>query len=191
MASTDLVPAARRDIFVGDIEENRPNSEAVNLKLAGNIRFLLDRLFIQEKFVFPMYFNSATSFDNGLGGAAYITNDAEIEEYYMYIQYTGDSGTSRINAAVYDSVGAFKNNLFGAAGNGVTISGNNGNRVIVGKTGLTSTPSDILTNTGGHTVQTGLLNLTSLTAGDTVIPFIEGNANRARSLTFNLKLKEI
>jgi len=191
MASTDLITAARRDIYVGDIEENRPNSEAVNLKLAGNIAFLLDRVVIQERFNFPMYFNSATNFDNGLGGIAYITNDVEIEEYYMAIQYAGDSGTSIFNAAVYDSAGAFKNNLFGAATNGLTLSGNGGSRIVVGKTKLTSTPANIAVGTVGHTVQNGVLNLTTLSAGDVVVPFIEGNANRARSLSFAMKLKEI
>lgn len=191
MADTDLVPAARRDIFVGDIREDRPNSAAVNLKLAGNVRFLLDRLVIQERFVFPMYFNSATNFDNGLGGIAYIANDVKIREYYMAVQYAGDSGTTRFNVGVYDSAGAFKNNLFGATTSGLTLSGNNGQRVVVGRKDITTSNTAFSVGTAGHTFQNGILNLTTLTAGDVLVPFIEGNANRARHLSFAIKFEEI
>lgn len=191
MASTDLITGARRDIYVGDIEENRPNSEAVNFKLAGNIQYLLDRVVIKEKFVFPMYFNSATTFDNGLGGICYITNDALIDEYYMAVQFTGNSGTSRFNAAIYDSAGGFVNNLFGATASGLTISGNNGTNIVVGKKNISTAPVNISGNIAGHTVQYGNLNVTTLLAGYIVVPFIEGNANRARHLTFSMKLKEI
>lgn len=192
MASTDIITGARRDIFVGDIEENRPNSEAVNLKIAGNVQYLLDRVVLQEKFVFPGYINGSNflvDYDNGLGGIAYITNDVKIREYYMAISYTGDSDTSYVNARVYDSLGGFKNTLF--ASTSLSISGSNGSNVVIGKKNITSTPSDITNNTGGHIVSTGTLNLTQLSAGDIVVPFIEGAANRARNLTFSLKLEEI
>jgi len=191
MASTDIITSAKRDIFVGDIEENRPNSEAVNLKIAGNVQYLIERVVLQERFVFPMYFNSATNFDNGLGGIAYIATDCEIREYYMAIQYAGSAGESRFNAAVYDNTGAFVNNLFGATTSGLTLSGNGGSRIVVGRKNVTTTNDAFNVGTAGHTFQNGILNLTTLLAGYVVVPFIEGNATRARSLTFAMKLEEI
>lgn len=187
MASTDKVTGARRDIFVGDIEENRPNSENTNKKLAGNIQFMIDRLVLVEKFSIDGYFN-ANAFDNGVGGIVRVQNNADISNYTMALYKSGSSGTSSFNCAVYDSAGAFVNNLFTTP---PSISGSNGTNVVIGKDNVDDTPSNFLTNTSGHSVNTGTLALTQLLAGYILVPFIVSNGNKAYNLSFSMKLKEI
>lgn len=195
MASTDKVVAANRPIFIGDVESNRPNSEAVNQKLAGNINFILDRLFFDVKFNIGGYFN-ANSFDNGSPGIEIIQNDCIISRYFLSLRKTGSSGTNAFNVAVYDSAGGFVNNLLGSGGAALSVSGSNGQDVIVGKNGLdTLTPSNILVNTSGHTVNNGTLNLgteaTPLLAGYVLVPFVVSNGASAINCNFSLRCKEI
>ncbi len=191
MASTDLVQAANRPIYIGDVESNRPNSESINQKLAGGLNFVLERLYLDMKFNFAGFFNS-NNYDNGYAGIEVIANDCEISRYYVALYNTGSSGTSSFNVAVYDNTGAFVNNLFGSGGNALSVSGANGTNVIVGKNAVdTATPSNILINTAGHTVFTGNLNLTTLLAGYVLVPYITSSATRALNANFLLRCKEL
>lgn len=190
MASTDLVTAARRDIFVGDIEENRPNSENVNRKVTGNINFILERMVIQEKFVFNGFFNAETAYDAGVGGITRIENDAKISHYMMSIMSAGSGGTNHMNVAIYDGAGASVGNLFSTA---PAISGSNGFRTVVGKEGVdTLTPTNFQVNTAGHSINHGVLSFTTLLSGWILVPYIIGAATvNAYNLAFSMKLKEI
>ena len=67
MASSDIVTPARREIFIGDVEANRPNSEAINQKIAGTINFLLQSSIVDEDFTYPGFFGS-NNFDDGMAG---------------------------------------------------------------------------------------------------------------------------
>mgnify|MGYP003644258500 CR=1 FL=1 len=133
MASGDFITAANRKIRIGDVESNRPNSASVNEKIGGSLNFVIDRLFYDFKFNFPGFFN-ANAYDDGYSGIEIIENDCIIDRYYMAIRSTGSSGTNSFNVAVYDSAGAFVNNLFGSGGNALSVTGSNGTNVIVGKT---------------------------------------------------------
>ena len=191
MASTDLVIAANRPIYIGDVEANRPNSESINQKLAGGLNFVLERLYLDMKFNNPGFFN-ANTYDNGYAGIDVIENDCDIARYTLAIRAAGSSGTSSFNVAVYDSAGAFVNNLFGSGANALSVSGNSGTNVVIGKNGVnTGSPSNISTNTAGHTVFLGALNLTTLLAGYVLVPYIVDNAVDAYNMNFNLRCKEL
>jgi len=192
MASTDLVTPSKREILIGDVESNRPNSEAVNQKLGGGLNWIYEKLYFDENFVVGGFFNEESDHNEGSSGIRYIENDSKVSAYQLAIRKTGSSGTSAFNIAIYDQTGAFVNNLFGTGGNAVSISGSNGTNVVIGKKGVdTVTPSNILINNGGHTVFNGTLNLTTLLAGYVLVPFVVSNAVSAYNLDFKLRLKEI
>ena len=177
MASGDFITAANRKIRIGDVESNRPNSASVNEKIGGSLNFVIDRLFYDFKFNFPGFFN-ANAYDDGYSGIEIIENDCIIDRYYMAIRSTGSSGTNSFNVAVYDSAGAFVNNLFGSGGNALSVTGSNGTNVIV-----------------GHTAFSGTLNLgttvTPLLAGYVLVPYIVSNGVSALNLNFSTRIKEI
>ena len=191
MAAGDFVTSARQKIRQGDVAQGRANSEAVQQKISGNINFILDRAFYEEKFVMNGFF-TAGNFDDGVGGIRRIMNDVEISSYYMSVFYTGNGGSNIFNCAIYDSAGAFVNNLFGSGANRIIIGGQNKNRVVLGRDAIdTVSPTTFETNTTGVTIQYGNLNVTTLLAGWILVPFVEGNGVNARNLVFNMRLKEI
>ena len=191
MASTDLVTAANRPIYIGDVESNRPNSESINQKLAGGLNFVLERLYLDMKFPYPGYVY-ANNFDDGYGGIEIIENDCEISRYFLAIHKTGTAGVTSFNVNVYDNTGAFVNTLFGSGGNALSISGSNGTNVVVGKERLdTASPANILVNTAGHSVFTGNLNLTTLLAGYVLVPYIVSHGTDTLNLNFGLRCKEL
>jgi len=191
MASTDLVQAANRPIYIGDVESNRPNSESINQKMAGNVNFVLERLYMDIKFLFSGYI-LPNNYDDGIGGIEIIERDCKISRYFMALNRSGSAGTSSFNVAVYDSAGAFVNNLFGSGGNALSMSGSNGTNVVIGKNGVdTVTPSNILVNTAGHSVFTGNLNITTLLSGYVLVPFIVSAGTDALNLNFALRCREL
>tara|TARA_R110000787_G_C13393330_1_gene442814 strand:- start:409 stop:732 length:324 start_codon:yes stop_codon:yes gene_type:complete len=107
----------------------------------------------------------------------------------MYIRSTGSSGTSSINFDIYDSTGLFVDTLFSTST--LSVSGNSGTNVMVGQQDVNTTPVNIALNIGGHTVDYGTLNLTTLLAGYVLVPRIETNGVDAFNMTFNLKLQEL
>ena len=189
MAKTDLVTSARQLIYVGSIDENSPNSESINSILSGNINYILNRLFFDADFTLNGYFN-ANAFDNGVGGIKRIESDAKIDSYYLSLRSSGSSGTNNVNVAVYNSAGGFINNLFGTGGNALSISGSNGTNVLAGREGILSTPSTFATNTGGHTVNYGNLNITEFLAGYVLVPFVVSNGTNAITANLSLRFKE-
>jgi hypothetical protein len=189
MAANDFVTSARQKLREGDIGVNRPNSEAVNNKQAGSVNFLIDRTFLNMKFNLSGFFN-ANAYDNGAAGIEYINSDCEVSSYFMAIRGTGSSGTNSFNIAVYDDLGAFVGNLFNAGGGALSVSGNNGTNVVIGKKGVDETPSNISVNTGGHSVTHGVLNITTLLAGYVLVPFVVSSGVGAIHLNFNLKCRE-
>jgi len=191
MASTDLVQPANRPIYIGDVESNRPNSESINQKLAGNVNFVLERLYLDMKFPFTGYFR-ANRYDDGSPGIEIIEKDCVISRYFVSMHKSGSGGTNSFNVAVYDATGAFVNNLFGSGGNALAVSSSNGTNVVVGKNGVdTATPSNVLVNTAGHTFFTGTLNITTLLAGYVLVPFIVSSGDDALNGNFSLRCKEL
>lgn len=195
MASTDKITPANREILIGDVEANRPNSESVNRKIGGSINFVLEKLYLDMKFNSPGFFNP-NAFDNGYAGIEVIESDCIVSRYILSLYKSGKSGTSSFNIAVYNSSGGFVNNLFGSGGNALSISGSNGTNVIVGKNGVdTATPSNFAVNTAGHTVFHGNLNLgtevSPLLAGYVLVPFIVSNGDEAYNMNFSLRCKEL
>jgi len=188
MAATDIVTAAKQIFFQGDISYKRATSESIMTKLASALNYTQERIYIQDKIVFGGFFNP-NSFDNGSGGVIRVRRDSAINEYYMYIRSTGSSGTSSLNCAVYTSSGTLVGDLFSSGS--LSISGNSGTNVIVGKQDVNGTEAFIDFNTGGHTVDNGSLNITTLLEGYVLVPYIEDNAVSAYNMTFNLKLQEL
>lgn len=188
MAASDIIPPVRRTFLVGDVAYRRAVSEATLKKFAESSNYIMERIYLQEKFAINGFFN-ANSYDNGVGGSVYIERDSNIDQYYLSIATTGTSGTSAFNCRVYDAGGTFLNNLFGSST--LSISGNSGTSVIIGKKSIETTPTTFTNGkTGGHTISYGTLNFTVLPAGYTLEPFIENNASGAFNLMFNIKLKE-
>jgi len=182
------VASAKQIFRIGEVSYKRANSESIMFKLASALNYTQTRIYIQEKIIYGGYFN-ANSFDNGAGGVIRVRRDSEINEFYMYIRNTGTSGESSFNCKVYDSTGSLVGDLFSAGS--LAISGNNGTNVVVGKQDINGTPAFINFNTGGHTTDSGSLNITTLLAGYVLVPYIESNGTSAYNMTFNLKLQEI
>lgn len=190
MAASDNVISNLRYINQGDVSRNRPTSEAVFNKLAGTMNALIDGGYHDQGWAFNGYFDN-NSFDDGVGGIRRMTRDVAIQEYYMSIRDTGSGGSNIFNVAVYNDLDAFVGNLFGSGANRILISGSNGTNVIAGKTIDSGGDVDFDNNAGGHTIQYGTLNITTLLKGYYLIPFIESNGTSARNLYFNLKLGAI
>jgi hypothetical protein len=195
MASSDIVTPARRLILIGDVEENRPNSEAVNEKIAGTVNYLLSSSLLKERFVFDGYFENNT-FDEGVGGIVRLEGDSIIASYTMAVHKSGTANQSQMNIKIYDAAGAYVNDLFGSGVNQPSISGGSGTNVMVGKEKIdTTTPQDILLNTAGHIVQTGNLNIgteaSPLLAGYVLVPYIVDSGLGARNISIDLRIKEL
>lgn len=191
MASTDEIQPVIKPMLIGDVESNRPNSEAVNSKIGGNINALLRNAFFDIKFNFSGYISN-NAFDMGVGGIEVIENNCEITRYFLSLHRTGSSGTTDLNVAIYDSAGSFVTNLFGSGANALSVTGSNGINTVIGKNGVdTATPTNILTNTAGHTVFTGTPNITTLLAGYVLIPFVNSGAVDALNANLSLRLKAV
>lgn len=186
MAASDEIIGSISKMLEGDVGNNRPNSEAVNQKISANINKLIEAIPTDLVITHHGYFSNSSLFKS----APYrIKSDVDIAYYSMGVLDSGNSGNTTFNVAIYDNSGAFVNNLFGATTERLLISGNNGLNVIVGRD--VDNASVFAVNDTGHTIQYGTLNVTSFTAGQILVPFIEGFATSARSLTFNLKLREV
>jgi hypothetical protein len=101
---------------------------------------------------------------------------------------SGSSGSNTINFDIYDDGGNYVNTLFGSGANRCLISGANGSNVIVGQNLIDLSTRAI--NTAGHTIQYGVLNLTTIPAGYYLVPYVESFSISARSIRMNIRLRE-
>lgn len=186
MAASDEIIGSISKMLEGDVGNNRPNSEAVNQKISANINKLIENIPSDYLIQHHGYFSSSQLFRSA---PMRIKSDCEIAYYSLGLLDSGSSGNTTYNVAIYDNTGAFINNLFGATTERLLISGNGGTNVIVGRD--IDANSVFAVNDAGHTIQYGTLNVTGFNQGEILVPFIEGFATSARSLTFNLKLREI
>jgi hypothetical protein len=185
MAASDFIISSKSKLREGDLGANRPNSEAVNSKLAGSINGLIDSSFFDLDVNLPGYFSNSSIFRSA---PLRVPKICDITFYQMSLIYTGTSGSTTFNVAVYDDTGAFVNNLFGTGVERLLISGNAGTNVLVGSDVVNLTNFNV--NTTGHTIQYGTLNLTTLQAGYMLVPFVENFATGARSIKFNMRIRE-
>lgn len=185
MAAGDFVISAKTKMREGDVGVNRPNSEAVNQKISGSINGLIDSSFYEIDEQRNGYFSNSQLFR---GAPIRIEKISDIIFYQLSLVDTGSSGSNVFNFAIYDDAGAFVNNLFGTGSNRCLLSGNNGSNVLIGRNIDASTT--FATNTAGHTIQYGNLNLTTLQAGYILVPFVESFSRSARSIRFRMKLRE-
>jgi len=190
MAATDFITSSRQKIREGDTAFKRPNSEAVMTKIGGSMNFILDRIFYDLTFNWDTYINGNEPTEEGRPGIMFIEKDADIVSYWCAMFFTGDAGSSIFNFKVFDDTGAFVNNLFGSTSSRFLIGGQSGTNTIVGRKDLDTTPSVININTGGITKQEGVLNITTLLAGQFLVPFLEEGAFESRNAQFIIRLKE-
>ena len=192
MASSDLVLSTRREMYIGDVEANRPNSESINKKISGNINYLLDNVSSKEKFIFNGYLNSSTSLHSRRwSGAVRIKKPTELVDFSMILNETGDSGITEINILVLDINGVSLGYLWDDA---PEISGGNGVSSMIGVDSVQSNaPDTYLMNMAGHTYNHGVLNpaLITIPAGSMLIPEVIQAGVRANTLTLDLKLREV
>lgn len=186
MAINDPVSSNRSIILQGDVSRNRPNSEAINTKIAANINAILQDT---PPIVFTANgFFKETQISNAIDGVVRIPRDVEIQSYYMSIDELALDGTDTvsINVGVYDANDIFINNLFGSTTNRLLISSNsNVSGVVIGKD---SDGNNISDNTSGATtVQTGNLNITTLLEGYKLRCFIENSLGNSKNLRLEIK----
>lgn len=184
------ITAARNFIQVEEVDFESGVSEGTFSRMGAAVNYLMERTFYKEAFTYDGYFNPI-SIVQGLGGIRYVERDCNILSYYMSIKNTGSAGENSFNVGIYNPDGAFVTNLFGATTGRLLVSGDNVDDVIVGKQDLETTPANIDINTTGiTTVQYGTLNVTQLTAGQFLMPFIENNGDNAINLHFAMRLGE-
>ena len=188
MANTDVVTPTRHIFLVGDVAFRRAVAEGTLSKFAAANNYVVTRIYQNEKITFSGFL-SANTFDNGAGGIIRIRRAAQVTEYNMYIRDTGSSGTSSMNANVHSSNGTLLGTLFGA--NSLSMSGSNGQDVLLGVEDVDTIPVNFDANTTAHTIGYGTLNFPTFDAGDYIVPFIEGGGKDAFNLTFNLKIQEL
>lgn len=187
MALSDPVPASKQIIKNGHIAQGRANSESTMGVIGGVLNAINQASYNDMSFIMNGYVaNMTNNSDNGWGGVRHITADVNISEYYMTLARSGSGSSCSFNANVYDENGAFVNSLFSTA---ISISGGNGVRVKVGKD--VEALTNFSSNTSGHSVNHGTLNLTALLKGWSIESNIGGGKNGAKNLFFNLKLKEV
>jgi hypothetical protein len=107
----------------------------------------------------------------------------------MSIGKTIDSGNNCLNFRVYDENGAFINNLFGSGANRILFNAANKNRIIVGYDLDRDEP--IAVNLTGSTFQYGNLQLTTLNAGWSLVPFIENSTMDSQDKRIEVRLREL
>ncbi|MCB1712499.1 MAG: hypothetical protein KDH96_08510 [Candidatus Riesia sp.] len=185
MAAGDFVTSSKSKMREGDVGNNRANSEAVQTKYSGNINGLIDSEGDVLSFEWNGYFSNSELFRKG---AYRVEKTSDIVWYQLSLRDTGSGTANGVNFGVYDNVGAFVSDLFGSGANAISISGNTGTDVIIGRNIDDATTSS--TNTAGHTVQHGVLNLTTLQAGYILVPYVEQYASSARSMKFSIKIRE-
>ena len=186
MAASDKVTSSARFILEGDVARNRPNSEAVNSKIAGTVNSLLDSNFFLYTASFPGYYRSSTGIFRG--PPLRIKNSTNIVRYEMSLADTGNVGNNGMNVAIYDNVGAFVGNLFGTGANRLIINGSNLQNISVERDVVNTTTTGY--NIGGATVQFGNPTITTFLAGYLLVPFVENSTNGARSISLNMYLQE-
>jgi hypothetical protein len=187
MAVSPFVPSSPQKLRINDVQNNRPNSEAVNAKLASSINYLIERTFNEIIVSFNGYFANTNLFE---GAPIRIPNQSVLTYYQLGILDTGSVNATSFNFKIYDASGAFVSNLFGSGANKVSLSGSNGSNVVIGRDLVANTTFQ--TNTAGHTVEFGNNTLTdnTLNAGWLLVPFVEDFAIGARSINFILRLQE-
>ena len=185
---SNFVTSAIQKLRNGDVANNRPNSEALQSKIGGNINYLIDKSFYDEEFVVNGFFN-ANSFDNGVGGISRIMFDSEIISYQFGIRFNGASGNNIINAEIRDEDGLLIGNLFGAGGDRLLIVGNNKTNILLGRD--VENAAIFSNNIGVGSHQYGVLNFTTLLSGWMLIPFIEANGPEAINAKLKLRLRGV
>lgn len=187
MAVSPFITPSSQKIRIKDVQSGKANSESVNRKLGSSINYLIDRTFNEIQIRHDGYFASNDLFRSA---PIRIPNISDIT-YYSFSLIDSGNGSLDLNAfniAIYDAAGAFVNNLFGSGANQLTISGDNGENVVVGRDVTNATTFDI--NTAGHTFQYGTLNVSTIQAGYFLVPFVESHADNARSMNFTLRIQE-
>ena len=191
MAVSPFVTSARQKLRVLDVQNNRPNSEAINAKIAGAVNFVQDSLFFTEDFVYNGFI-VGNGVSSGLSGVKYIEKDSVISHYLYSVAYSGINNKTAIDVLVYDSTGALITGLFGSGANQISISGSGGNNVVVGKSNVdTASPSNIFINTVGHSVSVGNPSITTIPAGSILISSVTASAANAFNGLLRLRFKEL
>lgn len=182
MSDSDFVTSSTQKIRVGEVSANRPNSEAINQKIAGTVNALVDA---REKVIeinHPGYFSNNNIFRDA---PIRITNTSEISRYELSVLDSGSSGETTINFFVYDDTSSYVGNLFFTDPMGITA---NNNSCLVGYD--VDAASSYTFELAAHTTDPGTLNITTLEAGYVLLPFVQSFATSARSLRFRLYLRE-
>jgi hypothetical protein len=186
MSAPDFVISSKSKMRNGDVGNNRANSEAVQTKYSANINSLIDSSFFPIDVSWDGYFSTDNLFTKA---PIRIEKLSDVIWYQLSIFKSGSgSGNNGVNFAVYDDSGAFVGNLFGGGANRISISSDSGTNVLVGRN--VDTATNFNTNAAGHTVQSGVLAISTLQPGYMLVPFVEQFSTNARSMRFRMHIRE-
>ena len=187
MAVSPFVTSARQKLRVADVQNDRPNSENINAKLAGSVNSLIDSTFERIQVEWDSYFSDYDEYFRL--APIYIWKDSDIFRYSFSLLANGANNDNVINFKIIDSAGNFVNNLFGSGANRLLI----GNNIAGSEMTIARDLENSITNTvnlTGITFQEGTLNVSTLLAGYCLIPFVESYGDNARSARFILDIRE-
>jgi len=186
MSNSSFVTSAKVKIRQGDVNADKPNSSAVNRKLSASINGLIDSAFYKVEANWSGYAVANSFADQA---PIFIYRQCSIIGYYMSIGKTIAAGNNCLNFRVYDENGAFINNLFGSGANRLLFNAANKNRIIVGYDLDRDEPISV--NLTGSTFQYGNLQLTTLNAGWSLVPFIENSTIDSQDKRIEVRLREL
>lgn len=188
MALGDFITGIVKKIRIGDIKNNRIDSEAVMSKLGANINALIDANLDVFSFAMNGYFRE-TSISASIDGVLRIDSDYEVVTYHLSVDEAGISGNTSFNIGVYDADNVFIDDLFSTD---VQIGAGAKSGVVVGQEIITTGNVEIKENTGALVVNVGVLNGgVSLLKGYKLRAKLNSNAKDAKTMRFNLSLRRI
>lgn len=183
MADSDQVISSKRKILEGEVSANKPNSEAVNQVIAGNINSFIDADYKVIEYVADGYFSTAAIF---ISSPIYIPVITDIVRYELSVVDSGSSGTCSVNFSVYDETYTYINELFSTVDvPRITAAGG---LCLIGKDVLTNTDYKVESN--AHSTDTGSLNITTIQGGYIIVGRVNGFSTSARSIRLKLYVRE-
>ena len=178
---------SKQIIYDSDVDFNSTNSEAIQTKLAKAA------LFSQDISEYPVNFEYAGYFQNSsitTGAARFVvTKRSEIKRYILSIGDTGTTSACSLSVKVYDSSGAFVNDLFSSSNEPSILTPTAKNNSYIGKDVFGSV--NLSGNVSGATIDFGTINLTILEEGYQLVGEIISNGIGARNANLSLILQRI
>lgn len=106
-----IVPPARNNLFVEEIDYKSAVSEALMARFAGQTNFLNQRHFYQKQFFLNGFYEGAVGFD-AVDGMEFFPFNAEIFDVCVFNIEKGLSGTTELDIKIRTSSGGAATSIF-------------------------------------------------------------------------------